>query len=164
MYFLSKSDAEVLLPTQPPFSWLILDFLHQTRGNTGSGNPIERQQSGGVVRYLLGRSGLVVMMLRPWNHAWTQSHHLMKALLEVMLLYKHQLLYDTYRIYICIYMYIHHTYLAFWLGRLAFVSDRVSKPMADSRPKGPQLRLGHPWVGELHPLSPMYGTRPCCLV
>ena len=28
MYFHSKSDAEVLLPTQPPFSWLILDFLH----------------------------------------------------------------------------------------------------------------------------------------
>ena len=53
---------------------------------------------------------------------------------------------------------------AFWLGRLAFVSDGVSKPMADSRPKGPQLRLGHPRVGELHPLSPMYGTRPCCLV
>ena len=26
MYFLSKLDAEVLLPTQPPFSWLILDF------------------------------------------------------------------------------------------------------------------------------------------
>ena len=25
-----------------------------------------------------------------------QSHHLMKALLEAMLLYKHQLLYDTY--------------------------------------------------------------------
>ena len=37
-------------------------------------------------------------MLRPRNHAWTQSHHLMKALLEAMLLYKHQLLYDTYYI------------------------------------------------------------------
>ena len=34
MYFLLKSDAEVLLPTQPPFYWLILEFLHQTRGNT----------------------------------------------------------------------------------------------------------------------------------
>ena len=44
---------------------------------------------------LLGRSGLVVMMLRPRNHAWTQGHHLMKALLEAMPLYKHQLLYDT---------------------------------------------------------------------
>ena len=41
------------------------------------------------------------------------------------------------------------TYLAFWLDRLTFVSDGVSKPMADSRPKGPQLRLGHPRVGEL---------------
>ena len=29
----------------------------------------------------------------PPNHAWTQSH---KALLEAMLLYKHQLLYDTF--------------------------------------------------------------------
>ena len=36
------------------------------------------------------------MMLRPRNHVWTQSHHLMKALLEVMLLFKHQSLYDTY--------------------------------------------------------------------
>ena len=44
-------------------------------------------------------------MLRPRNHAWTQSHHLMKALLEAMLLYKHQLLYDTY-IYIYIYIYV----------------------------------------------------------
>ena len=35
------------------------------------------------------------------NDAWTQSHHLMKALLEAILLYKHQLLYDTY-IYICV--------------------------------------------------------------
>ena len=34
------------------------------------------------------------MMLRPQNHAWAQSHPLMKALLEAMLLYKHQLLYD----------------------------------------------------------------------
>ena len=49
---------------------------------------------------LLGRSGLVVMMLRPRNHAWTQSHHLMKAFLEAMLLYKHQLLYGTH-----LYMY-----------------------------------------------------------
>ena len=31
--------------------------------------------------------------------------------------------------------------------------------MADSRPTGPQLR-----VGELQHLSPMYSTRPCCLV
>ena len=43
-----------------------------------------------------GRPGLVVMMLQPRNHAWSQSHHLMKALLEAMLLYKHQLFYDTY--------------------------------------------------------------------
>ena len=42
---------------------------------------------------LLGHSGLVVMMLRPGNHAWSQSHHLMKALLEAMLLY------DTYIIW-----------------------------------------------------------------
>ena len=34
MYFLLRSDAEDSLPTQPPYSWLILDFLHQTRGNT----------------------------------------------------------------------------------------------------------------------------------
>ena len=33
----------------------------------------------------------MVMMLRPQNHAWTQSHHLMKALVEAMLL-----LYDTH--------------------------------------------------------------------
>ena len=42
-----------------------------------------------------------------------------------------------------------YTSPAFWLGRLAFVSDGISKPMADSRPKGPQLRLGHPRVGDL---------------
>ena len=40
----------------------------------------------------------------------------------------------------------------------------VSKPMADSSPKGPQLRLGHLRVGELQFLSPLYSTRPCCLV
>ena len=34
MHFQSKSDAEALLPTQLPFSWLILNFLHQIRGNT----------------------------------------------------------------------------------------------------------------------------------
>ena len=39
--------------------------------------------------------------------------------------------------------------LAFWLGRLAFVSDGVSKPMADLWPKDPQLRFGHLRVGEL---------------
>ena len=50
------------------------------------------------------------------------------------------------------------------LGRLAFVLDGVSKSMADSRPKGPQLRLGHLQVGELQPLFSMYSTRPCCLV
>ena len=50
------------------------------------------------------------------------------------------------------------------LGRLAFVPDGVSKSMADSRPKRPQLRLAHLRVGELQPLSPMYSTRPCCLV
>ena len=36
--------------------------------------------------------------------------------------------------------------------------------MADSRPKGPQFKLGHFRVAELQPLSPMYSTRPCCLV
>ena len=36
-----------------------------------------------------------IIMLQRRNHAWTRSHHLMKALLEAMLLYKHQLLYDT---------------------------------------------------------------------
>ena len=40
------------------------------------------------------------------------------------------------------------------LGRLAFLSDGVSKAMANSRPKGPQLWLGHLRVGELQPLSP----------
>ena len=58
----------------------------------------------------------------------------------------------------------YYRFLAFWLGRLAFVPDGWSKSMADSRPKGLQLRLGHLRVGELHPLSPMYCTRPCCLV
>ena len=50
------------------------------------------------------------------------------------------------------------------LGRLAFVPDGVSKSMADSRLKSPQLRLGHLRVGELQTLFPMFGTRPCCLV
>ena len=31
-------------------------------------------------------------------YTWTQNNHLMKALLEAILLYKHQLLYDTYYI------------------------------------------------------------------
>ena len=33
------------------------------------------KKSGSIVRYL-GEPGLVVMMLRPRNHAWTQGHHL----------------------------------------------------------------------------------------
>ena len=37
---------------------------------------------------------------------YQKSHHLMMALLEAMLLYKHQLLNDTYYIYIYIYIYI----------------------------------------------------------
>ena len=127
MYFLSKLDAEVLLPTQSPFSWRVFDFVHQTRGNTrkrskirlelhqrGSGNPIEGQKSAKVWwcrEILLGRSGLVVMILRTRNHTWTQSYHLMKALLETMLWYTNQLLYDTYlhthtRTHIYIYIYI----------------------------------------------------------
>ena len=32
-----------------------------------------------------------------------------------------------------------NTSLAFWLGHLAFMSDGVSKPMADSRPEGPNF-------------------------
>ena len=74
-----------------------------------TGNPIERQQSDKVwwcCEILLGHSGLVVMTLQPRNQAWTQSHHLMKALLEAGLLYKYQLLYDTSYIYIYIYIYI----------------------------------------------------------
>ena len=57
-------------------------------------------------------------------------------------------------------------YILTWLllGRLAFVSDWVSKSMSDSTPKGPLLRLGHLQVGELQPLSPRYSTRPCCQV
>ena len=39
------------------------------------------------------------MMPWPWNHAWTQSHHLMKALFEAMLLYKQQSFYDNYIFY-----------------------------------------------------------------
>ena len=35
------------------------------------------------------------------------------------------------------------------LGPLAFVPGGVSKSMADSRLKGPWLRLGHLWVGKL---------------
>ena len=33
--------------------------------------------------------------------------------------------------------------------RSYFLSDGVSKSMADSRPKGPRLQLGHLWVSEL---------------
>ena len=40
-------------------------------------------------------------MLWLWSHYWTLSHYLMKVLLEAMLLYKHQLLYDAY-IYVCV--------------------------------------------------------------
>ena len=36
-----------------------------------------------------------------------------------------------------------------WLVRLAFEPDGVSKSMADSRPKSPQLRLGHLRLGDL---------------
>ena len=67
--------------------------------------------------------------------------------------------------------YVHYinkySSLAFWLGRLTFVSDRVSKLMADSRPKGPQLQLGHPRVDELlfsPTLHSLYSTRPHGLV
>ena len=53
------------------------------------GNPIERQQSDKVWwcrERVLGRSELVVMMLQPRNHAWIQSHHLLKALLEAIII------------------------------------------------------------------------------
>ena len=69
-----------------------------------------------------------------------------------------------YHAYYSLILYIHIvTYLP-GLGVTLPTGLGVSKPMADSRPKGLQLRLGHPRVGELHPLSPLYGTRPCCLV
>ena len=42
--------------------------------------------------------------------AWTQSHHLMRALLEAMLVYKHQSLYEPIYIYIYIYIYIRGAY------------------------------------------------------
>ena len=44
---------------------------------------------------------------------------------------------------------------------------RVSKPMADSRPKGPQLWLRHPSGGRAAfqtPMHPLYSTRPNGLV
>ena len=56
-----------------------------------------------------------------------------------------------------------NTYLVL-LGRLVFLSDGVSKSMADSRPKCPQRRMGHPRIGELQTLSPMYSTRLCCQI
>ena len=54
-----------------------------------------------------------------------------------------------------------------WLGCLAFIPDRVSKSIADSRLKGPWLRLSHLWVGELqhwHLWSLLYSTGPYCPV
>ena len=120
MYFLSKSDVEVSLPTQPPHSGLILDFVHQARGNTWKRSKKRLITASAWIwqshrvttiwwcrEILLGRSELAVMMLQPRNHALTQSYHLMKALLGAMLLYKHQLLYDTYDTYIYIYIYIY---------------------------------------------------------
>ena len=66
--------------------------------------------------------------------------------------------------FLFLFSYLFFNYsLAFWLGRLTFVSDGY-QTMADLRPKGPQLQLGHLRVGELQPLSLMYSTRPCCLV
>ena len=75
------------------------------------GNPIEWQQSNKVWWYrelLLWYTGFVVMMLRPRNHAWTLSTHLIKALLEPTPLYKHH----TYIIHKHIYnTYIHNIYI-----------------------------------------------------
>ena len=42
-------------------------------------------------------------MLWTWTHAWTLSHHLMKALLDAIRLNKHQFLFEL----ICIYIYIY---------------------------------------------------------
>ena len=56
---------------------------------------------------------------------------------------------QTIYIYIYIYISTSNTSPAFWLGRLAFVSDGVSKSRADSMPKGFQLRLDNLRVGEL---------------
>ena len=56
---------------------------------------------------------------------------------------------------------------AFCLVHQAFVLDGWSKLMADSRPKGPQLRLDHLRVGELlffTPMHPFHSMRPCGLV
>ena len=55
----------------------------------------------------------------------------MKALLKAMLLYKHQLLYDTYYIYIYIYIYIHiHTGLDRALQKGAHFFAGVKKKRA----------------------------------
>ena len=113
MYFLLKSDAEVSLPTQLLFSWLILDFLHQTRGNTwkrskirlylhqrGYGNPIEWWQSDKVWwsrEILLGRSRLVVM----------KRHAIINISYCRIQIYIYRLWKYSAHIYIYIYIYIY---------------------------------------------------------
>ena len=49
-------------------------------------------------------------------HALSQSHHLMKALLEAEMLYKHHLLYDTYYMCVCVYVYIYIYNVCVWVS------------------------------------------------
>ena len=81
--------------------------------------------------------------------------------------------YGAAEVIICILDHIRHmlhfvyTHLAFWLGRLAFVSDVVSKPMADSSSKRPSTSVGPPSGGRaafLSPMHPLNSTRPHGLV
>ena len=65
----------------------------------------------------------------------------------------------------CSFQHTTHAILSRPFGYAVWHSCRMGyQTMADSRPKSPPLRLGHLRVGELQPLSPMYSTRPCCLV
>lgn len=108
LYFLSKLDAEVLLPTQPfmllknlhlspldkkKYKWKIQDKALSAPMWTWQLHRMTTSNKVWQYREIMLRCfGLVVMVFWPKNHAWTHSHHLRKVLLEVMVLYKQQLL------------------------------------------------------------------------
>ena len=85
----------------------IKPWLHQDE----YGIPTEWSQTNKAWWYHeveLGSSKLVVRMPWPKNHAWTQSHHLTKPLLEAKLLFKQ---YSLYKLIILFKRYTHtHTH------------------------------------------------------
>ena len=101
----------------------------------------------------------------PWNiNLW----FILNCLLGLDIISTLSWIYEIFFSSSYLFPFFHHTFSLIFprpFGWAVWQWCRMGyQSMADSRPKGPQLRLGHLRVGELQPLSPMFSTRPCCLV